>query len=160
SRHRRPRRVRPHRRLRPPQRPQLHRPADPQRQAPSEGLSPVSDERFEGIQQWINTGVTIVAPVTLISGVLFYFGYVSSRAEYEYFGIDVDTIGLGTRDYVMRSPQTLLVPLLCLAIVGAGFLLLNSHIRQRISFQLRPQASGVDGANPEDIPSEKAVHLS
>jgi hypothetical protein len=40
----------------------------------------------------------------------FYFGYVSARAQYAYFGVDVDVLGLGTRDYVMRSPQGLLVP--------------------------------------------------
>ena len=50
--------------------------------------------------------------MTLVSALLFYFGYVSARSQYEYFGIDVDTIGLSTQDYVMRSPQPLLVPLL------------------------------------------------
>jgi hypothetical protein len=45
----------------------------------------------------------------------------------------VDTIGLSTQDYIMRSPQTLLVPLLALTLVSAASLTLNSAIRRRIA---------------------------
>ena len=62
----------------------------------------------------------IVAPITVVGALLFYFGYVSARAQYEYFGIDVDTIGLSTQDYVMRSPQPLLVPLLVLTLLAVA----------------------------------------
>jgi hypothetical protein len=58
------------------------------------------------IQQWVSLGPTIVAPVTVIGALLFYFGYVSSRSDYAYFGVDVDTIGLDTQGYIMRSPQS------------------------------------------------------
>jgi hypothetical protein len=61
--------------------------------------------------------------------VLFYFGYVSARAQYDYFGIDVDTVGLGTQDYIMRSPEPLLVPLLVLTTLGIGVLALLSTTR-------------------------------
>ncbi len=81
--------------------------------------------------KWLSLGGSIIAPVTLISTLLFYFGYVSSRAQYDYFGVDVDTIGLSTQDYVMRSPQPLLVPLLVLTLVGAGFLAAHTAARRR-----------------------------
>jgi hypothetical protein len=84
------------------------------------------------VERWVSFGATIVAPITVLSAVLFYFGYVSSRAQYQYFGVDVDTIGLSTRDYVMRSPQPLLVPLLVLTLVGVGALALHTTIRGRI----------------------------
>jgi hypothetical protein len=95
----------------------------------------VSDDTAPGtrLEQWISIGTTIVAPATLIGAVLFYFGYVSSRSQYAYFGVDVDTIGLSTQDYVMRSPQPLLVPLLVLTLGGAGLLALNATIRGRIA---------------------------
>jgi len=83
--------------------------------------------------QWISTGASIVAPVTLLSALLFYFGYVSSSSEYAYFGVDVDTIGLSTQGFIMRSPQTLLVPLLVFPLAAAGFLTLNTAIRRRIA---------------------------
>jgi hypothetical protein len=88
------------------------------------------------VERWVNTGATVIAPVTALSALLFYFGYVSSRSEYAYFGLDVDTIGLGTQDYIMRSPQPLLTPLLVLALIGAGVLALHAAIRRRVQAAL------------------------
>ena len=82
------------------------------------------------LAKWWSFGSTIVAPATLLSTLLFYFGYVSSRAQYRYFGVDVDTVGLSTQDYVMRSPQALLVPLLAISLGGAGLLLLHAAVRR------------------------------
>jgi hypothetical protein len=66
---------------------------------------------------------SIVAPITALTTLLFYFGYVSTRQEYLYFGLDVDTIGLTTQDFVMRSGQPLLAPLIVLPLVTAGLIL-------------------------------------
>ncbi len=87
------------------------------------------------LQRWLSVGATIIAPATLLSALLFYFGYVSSRAQYAYFGIDVNTVGLSTQDYVMRSPQPLLAPLLVLALLGTGGVLAHARIRQRVAGQ-------------------------
>lgn len=91
------------------------------------------DESARGrIEQWMNIATNIVAPTTLLGALLFYFGYVSSRAQYAYFGVDVDTIGLSTQDYIMRSPQPLLVPLLVLPLAGAALFLADMVVRKRI----------------------------
>lgn len=87
----------------------------------------MADERTQA-ERWISFAAGIVTPVTLLSALLFYFGYVSARSQYEYFGIDVDTIGLSTRDYVMRSPQPLLVPLLVITLLAVAALLLHNAI--------------------------------
>jgi len=83
-------------------------------------------------ERWYAVATNFVAPATFVTALLFYFGYVSSRAEYAYFGVDVDTIGLSTRDFVMRSPQALLVPVLLLTVLGAVLLalvrLLDRHL--------------------------------
>ena len=79
----------------------------------------VADERSQ-LERWVSFAAGIVAPITVVSALLFYFGYVSARSQYEYFGIDVDTIGLSTQDYVMRSPQPLLVPLLVLTLLAVA----------------------------------------
>lgn len=94
----------------------------------------MADERSPA-ERWVSFAAGIVAPVTLISGLLFYFGYVSARSQYEYFGIDVDTIGLSTQDYVMRSPQPLLVPLLGITLLAVAGLLLHNAIQ--------PSATGI-----------------
>ncbi|TCC26493.1 hypothetical protein [Kribbella speibonae] len=87
----------------------------------------MADERSQA-ERWISFAAGIVTPVTLVSALLFYFGYVSARSQYEYFGIDVDTIGLSTQDYVMRSPQPLSVPLLVLMLLAVAALLLHKAI--------------------------------
>ncbi|TDO69296.1 hypothetical protein EV651_101336 [Kribbella sp. VKM Ac-2571] len=79
-------------------------------------------------ERWISFAAGIITPVTLLSALLFYFGYVSARSQYEYFGIDVDTIGLSTQDYVMRSPQPLSVPLLLIALLAVAALVLHKAI--------------------------------
>lgn len=85
------------------------------------------------LEQWASLIGTIAAPITVLGALLFYFGYVSSASEYAYFGINVDTIGLSTQAYIMRSPQTLLVPLLVLTLASAGFLTLNVAVHKRIA---------------------------
>ena len=87
----------------------------------------MGDDRSQ-LERWVSFAAGIVAPVTLLSALLFYFGYVSARSQYEYFGIDVDTIGLSTQDYVMRSPQPLLVPLLGITLLAVAGLLLHNAL--------------------------------
>jgi hypothetical protein len=93
----------------------------------------MADQRSQA-ERWLSFAAGIVTPVTLITALLFYFGYVSARSQYEYFGIDVDTIGLSTQDYVMRSPQPLLVPLLVLSLLAVTGLLLHSAIQPRAAW--------------------------
>src|ERR1700722_13593754 len=121
----------------------------------------MADDRPSGSQlgQWLSTGASIVAPVTLLSALLFYFGYVSSASEYAYFGVDVDTIGLSTQDYIMRSPQTLLVPLLVLTLAGAGFLTLNAAVRGRIAAAAAPARGEAGAAQPVANPEPHAEHI-
>lgn len=99
----------------------------------------MSDEAsaFGAFERWARAAGTVIAPATAVGAVLFYFGYVSARSQYEYFGIDVDTIGLGTQDYIMRSPQPLLVPLLVLALAGVGVLALLSWTRRWVAAPAR-----------------------
>jgi hypothetical protein len=76
---------------------------------------------------------SVVAPATLVTAILFYFGYVSSRTQYLYFGIDVDLLGFTTQEFVMRSPQPLLVPMLAVLVLGAMLVLVNAAVRRRLA---------------------------
>lgn len=83
-------------------------------------------------EQWLSVGGRIIAPASALTALLFYFGYVSSRAQYDYFGVDVDTVGLTTQDYVMRSPQPLLVPMLVLTLLSAALVALHALLSRRM----------------------------
>jgi len=95
------------------------------------------------VQQLISWAATVVAPLSLLTAVLFYFGYASSRAQYEYFGVDVDTIGLSTQDYVMRSPQPLLTPLLVLVLLAVAVATTHDAVRRRV------HAAAAGSADPD-----------
>lgn len=88
-------------------------------------------------EQWLSIGGRIIAPTTALATLLFYFGYVSSRAQYDYFGVDVDTVGLTTQDYVMRSPQPLLVPMLVLTLLSAALVALHGALNRRMRSDAR-----------------------
>jgi hypothetical protein len=77
-------------------------------------------EQTRSWERWLTLATTFIAPVTFVTALLFYFGYVSSRAQYSYFGVDVDALGMGTREFVMRSPQGILVPGLLVILLGAA----------------------------------------
>jgi hypothetical protein len=84
------------------------------------------------LERVINSVTSVVAPLSLLTALLFYFGYASARAQYDYFGIDVDTIGLSTQDYVMRSPAPLLTPLLTFVLLGIAVATAHESLRRRI----------------------------
>src|SRR6266487_3350463 len=84
------------------------------------------------LQELVSSVSSVVAPITLISAILFYFGYVYSTTEYAYFGLDVDTIGLSTQEFIMRSPGPLLSPLLGAGVIGAAVALAHGAMRRRI----------------------------
>jgi len=118
----------------------------------------VASDKPTGAQfeQWASLIGTIAAPITVLGALLFYFGYVSSASEYAYFGINVDTIGLSTQSYIMRSPQTLLVPLLVLTLASAGFLVLNAAVRRRITADVTQVP---DVADASAIQAQRVRHI-
>src|SRR3954453_23501261 len=60
----------------------------------------------------------VIAPVTLLSALAYYFGrqYVSARSSY--FGIDATLLGFSTQDYLVRSADALFIPLGALALAS------------------------------------------
>ena len=64
---------------------------------------------------------SIVAPVTALTALLYYFGWVRSGALFGYFGVDQAVLGFSTQDYLLRSAGVAFRPaLVLLAVVAAG----------------------------------------
>jgi hypothetical protein len=53
----------------------------------------------------------------VVTGLLFYFGWVRASTTFAYFGIDVGALGLGSADYLLRSGTATFTPLLALALL-------------------------------------------
>lgn len=107
-------------------------PADGQTQAApaAPGAAEESAPRALGFDRWLGFLTSFVAPLTFFTGLLFYFGYVSSRSYFSYFGVDVDLLGLSTQEFVMRSPAALFIPVTILLLIAAVLILLHRLVRR------------------------------
>ena len=87
---------------------------------------------------------TVVAPATLVTAIAFYFGWRREQAFAGYFGIDTSLLDFSTRDYVLRSVDSLFVPLLALLLVALGALSLHLLIgRRRLDATAAPTAAAI-----------------
>ncbi|MEU8546232.1 hypothetical protein AB0C81_04350 [Streptomyces roseoverticillatus] len=84
---------------------------------------------------WLKTIAGFVAPTTVLTGLLLYFGFAYTDALYEYFGVDAATLGFSTRDYLLRSAGALYMPVgitLGIGLLGAlGYLCVTALISSR-----------------------------
>jgi hypothetical protein len=80
----------------------------------------------------------VVAPTSLVSGLLYYFGWAHAYWFYDYFGVDSTVLGFGTVDYLMRSMDTLFVPMTLTATAALAVLWGHSLLRARLDAGARP----------------------
>jgi hypothetical protein len=52
----------------------------------------------------------IVAPTTVVGALLFYFGYVATRARFEYFGVYLDIADLSNQSLLLYGLEVVYVP--------------------------------------------------
>jgi hypothetical protein len=91
----------------------------------------------------------VVAPTTLATGLLFYFGWSHAYWFFDYFGVNSTVLGLTPSDHLMRGLDGLFVPLVVVAIVAlvvvwARSLLAGQLAGRRVPPWL-PPALGVAG---------------
>lgn len=121
-----------------PDAPPSGQPADAVEDAsPSEEPAPAArkPEPGLGFEKWMGFLSSFVAPLTLVTALLFYFGYVSTREFFRYFGIDVDIIGLSSQEFVMRSPGALFIPVMVLLLIAAGLIVGHRILLRRMATQ-------------------------
>jgi hypothetical protein len=66
--------------------------------------------------------------LTLVTAVLFYFGWRRSDVQAAEMGIDVSLFGFSSQDYVLRSISSLYLPLLVIFGLGLGWLWLHARV--------------------------------
>jgi hypothetical protein len=59
----------------------------------------------------------VIAPTSLLTGLLYYFGWLHAYYLFDYFGVNSTALGFGSADYLMRSVDALYMPLTVAAIV-------------------------------------------
>ena len=105
---------------------------------PPPGPAPTArSEPGLGFEKWMGFLSSFVAPLTLVTALLFYFGYVSTREFFRYFGVDVDIIGLSSQEFVMRSPGALFIPVMVLTLLAVLAILGHRALRRWLVAQQR-----------------------
>ena len=62
----------------------------------------------------------VVAPITLVTALLYYFGTIRARATYGYFGVDLSVLGLSNQDFISRSAGVAFRPIAVLLLMTAA----------------------------------------
>lgn len=70
----------------------------------------------------------VIGPAALVTGLLFYFGWVRAQSQGRYLGLDVTLFGLSTQDYIVQSTYAVLFPLGEVLIAGLGLLWAHAAI--------------------------------
>jgi hypothetical protein len=79
---------------------------------PSPTPPSTTDGHEEGrSERWLKLAANVLAPTTVLTALLIYFGYVSTTGEYGYFGITLGSLELSAQDLALRSIAALYVPL-------------------------------------------------
>lgn len=74
-----------------------------------------------------------MAPTTIVTGILYYFGWVYTNARSSYFGIDPGSLQFSTTDYLLRSIQPIFIPLTAILSVALGTLALHGMLLAQLS---------------------------
>jgi hypothetical protein len=90
-----------------------------------------------GLPQVTRFLAAVVAPTTLVTGLLFYFGWMHAYWFFDYFGVSSTLLGLGTVDLVMRSVDALFVPAIVLGFAVLAGLWLHGGLRSRLTVRRR-----------------------
>ena len=73
-----------------------------------------SEAQAPRIHKWIGVVGLFVAPTTVITALCFYFGYHYLNRYFDFFGIESNTLGFATSDYVLGSVRPLFLPIIVL----------------------------------------------
>lgn len=85
-----------------------------------------------GAQEMRKHLVSLGTNVTVITGLLVYFGWKRAETQSRVLGVDASIFGMSTVDYVLRSVDALFVPIGVAAFLGLGWLWLDGRIRGRL----------------------------
>jgi hypothetical protein len=75
---------------------------------------------LSGLVQLAKVLGQVAAPATVISGLLYFFGYFHAFYYCDRFGVNSTILGISNRDYIIRSIDGLFIPLGVIAAVGLG----------------------------------------
>ncbi|MFB9677889.1 hypothetical protein [Streptosporangium vulgare] len=83
-------------------------------EAESEAAAPWGSQIRERLWAVAN----VIAPTTVVTTLLFYFGYVATTARFGYFGVYLEMVDLSLQEMLLFGVEVVFPPLIVLALVG------------------------------------------
>jgi hypothetical protein len=77
-----------------------------------------NDDSVTGFERIVRVVGAIVAPATILTALMFYFGWIYTNALFGHFGIEAPVLEFSNQDYMLRSAQALYVPIGALLVVA------------------------------------------
>ena len=74
--------------------------------------------RRRDAMQAVESVSSVIAPLTVVTALLFYVGWVRARAFFNYFGVGSTLVGYTPQDYVLHSAEVSIGAVLLLAFAG------------------------------------------
>lgn len=99
--------------------------------APSAHPGSASDEALSVLPKVFKIIGSVVAPTTLLTALLFYFGRLHITGFFQYFGVNFTALDLTTQDYLIRSADGLFVPVAVAAAVALLLVWLHRLLLRR-----------------------------
>ena len=108
----------------------------PPRRAAPPADDDLLEEPAEALPRLLKIVGAVLAPTTVLTGLLFYFGRLHVTGFFRYFRVNFTVLDLTANDYLIRSADGLFVPLTQFALVGLVALWANRFLVER----MRPDA--------------------
>jgi hypothetical protein len=89
------------------------------------------------IPQVLRIAGTVVAPTTLLTVLMLYFGRLHATGLFDYFGVQQTVLDLTAQDYLVRSADGLIIPLVVVAIVAVVALWLHQVLTRLLRVETR-----------------------
>lgn len=84
----------------------------------------------EAAARGVLKALSVIAPVTLVTALAYYFGWTATHASADYLGLDESVLGFTTQDYILRSITAIFWPL-CLLLAFAAVALRGHSVVSR-----------------------------
>ncbi|WP_436771769.1 hypothetical protein [Yinghuangia sp. YIM S09857] len=103
-------------------------------------LDLVNDSEVRPARTPFEVAVLLGAPALALTALLYYFGWARSAAMADFLGIDADVLGYTTREYLLRSVDTLYRPILAVVGVLLAARMVHPHVLVRLRRHRRAAA--------------------
>lgn len=86
--------------------------------------------------------VNVLGPATVVTSLLFYFGYVATTARFRYFGVYLSLMNQSLQDMLLYGVEAVYPPLIAVSVIGLLALAAHTSIRVLLVSEDRDDVTG------------------